>query len=163
MGLYFEDIALDRVIELGTHVFTREEMLDFSAKYDPQPFHMSDAEAARTIYGALTASGWHTLAVWLRLLIDNRTREAEFMTFRGERPARYGPGPGFEKLKWVKPVYAGDTIRFTTRVIEKRDWRARPEIGLTLSQNEGYNQSGELVISIVSKIFVERRRPAAEG
>ena len=109
------------------------------------------------IYGAMTASGWQTTSVWLRMLIDERTREADMMRFRGERPARYGPSPGFEKLKWIKPVYVGDSVRYTTRVIEKRDSKSKPEVGLLYFQNEGFNQHGELVFSLVSKMFVERR------
>jgi acyl dehydratase len=92
-------------------------------------------------------------------MVDERNRQADMVRFRGERPARYGPSPGFEQLKWLKPVYVDDTIRFTTRIIEKRDSRSRPEVGLVLFQNEGFNQAGELVFSLVSKIFVERRAP----
>ena len=79
------------------------------------------------------------------------------MRYRGERPAKYGPSPGFEKLRWLKPVFVDDTVRYTTRIIEKRDSKSRPQVGLVLFQNEGYNQHGELVFSLVSKMFVERR------
>ncbi|MGE0630436.1 MAG: MaoC/PaaZ C-terminal domain-containing protein [Hyphomicrobiaceae bacterium] len=159
MGRYFEDLAADVVRELGSHRFERDEMIAFSLKYDPQLFHLDDAAAANTIYGALTASGWHTAAVWLRHLIDDRNREGDYMRFCGERPARYGPSPGFEKLRWLKPVFIGDTISYTTKIIEKRDSKSRPAVGLTISYNEGKNQHGDVVFSIVSKMFVERRTP----
>lgn len=159
MSIYFEDLQLGVTRELGTHTFTREEIVDFAAKFDPQSFHLDDDAARAGLFEALTASGWHTTAIWLRHLVDDRHRERDQMLFRGERPARYGPSPGFEKLKWVKPVYVGDRIRFTTTIIEKRDWKARPALGLALYQNEGHNQHGELVFSLVSKMFVERRKP----
>lgn len=159
MGLYFEDIPLGVTRQLGEYTFDREGIIAFAREYDPMPFHLDDEAARNALFGALTASGWQTTSVWLRLLIDDRNREGDYMRFRGERPARYGPSPGFEKLKWLKPVYVGDTVRYTTRIIEKRDSRSRPEVGLVLFQNEGTNQTGELVFSLISKMFVERRVP----
>lgn len=159
MGLYFEDVVAEETHELGVYTFTRDAIVAFAQEYDPQVFHLGEEAGNRSIYGAMTASGWHSTSVWLRMLIDERTREADMMRFRGERPARYGPSPGFEKLKWIKPVYVGDSVRYTTRVIEKRDSRSRPEVGLLYFQNEGHNQHGILVFSLVSKMFVERRVP----
>lgn len=161
MSSYFEDLEIGAGIVLGSHTFTRDEIMDFAEKYDPQPFHLDENAARESLFGALSASGWHTSAVWLRHLIDHRNREAEIMRFRGERPARYGPSPGFEKLRWLKPVLVGDTLTFTTRVKEKIDSRSRPDVGLVLFDNEGVNQTGELVFSVVSKVFVERRKPFA--
>jgi acyl dehydratase len=157
MGLYFEDVVADETHELGVYTFTRDSIIAFAKDFDPQAFHLSEEGGKASIYGAMIASGWQTTSVWLRMLIDERTREADMMRFRGERPARYGPSPGFENLKWIKPVYVGDSVRYTTRVIEKRDSRSRPGVGLLLFQNEGHNQRGELVFSLVSKMFVERR------
>ncbi len=159
MSLYLEDIALNVERVLGDYCFTREAVVEFARRYDPQAFHLDEDAGRQSIYGAMTASGWHTTAVWLRLLVDERNREGDLMRFRGERPARYGPSPGFEKLRWLKPVFVGDTVRFTTRIIEKRDWRSRPDLGLAIFQNEGTNQHGELVFSLISKMFVERRTP----
>jgi len=99
----------------------------------------------------------HTTAIWLRCMIDYRNRQADLMRFRGERPARYGPSPGFENLRWLKPVMAGDTLTFTTRVREKIDSRSRPDVGLVVWDNEGINQRGELALSMTTKVFVERR------
>ena len=159
MSIYFEDLITDVTRELGTHLFTREEMIDFATKFDPQPFHLDDAAGKESIYGGLIASGWHTTAVWLRHLVDDRNRERDHMLFRGDTPAKYGPSPGFEKLKWLKPIMAGDAIRFTTRIIEKRDSKSRPTVGLAIYQNEGWNQRGEQVFALTSKMFVERRTP----
>ena len=159
MSLYFEDIPVGVTRELGAYMFTRESIVAFAGEYDPQNFHLDEEAGAKSIYGAMTASGWQTTSVWLRLLVDERNREADMMRFRGERPARYGPSPGFENLRWIKPVFAGDTVRFTTRIEEKRDSKSRPQVGLAIFQNQGSNQQGELVFSLVSKMFVERREP----
>src|SRR5262245_23849323 len=159
MGAYFEDLVVGAPVELGSHTFGRAEIMEFARKYDPQPFHLDDEAARRSLFGSLSASGWHTAAIWLRLLVDNRNREGDFMRFRGERPARYGPSPGFEQLKWIKPVFVGDTVRYTTRIIEKRDSKSRPAVGLLIFQNEGLNQQGELVFSLVSKMFVDLQVP----
>lgn len=159
MGLYFEDIVENVTRELGVYTFTREAIVAFAKEYDPQLFHLDEEGGRKSIYGAMTASGWQTTSVWLRMLVDDRNREGDMMRFRGERPARYGPSPGFEQLKWIKPVFVGDTVRYSTRVIEKRDSRSRPQVGLAIYQNEGFNQHGEKVFSLVSKMFVERRAP----
>jgi acyl dehydratase len=160
MSNYFEDLAVGATAELGAHTFTREEIVDFGRRFDPQPFHLDEAAAKESLFGALCASGWHTAAIWLRLVLDYRKREVDLLAFRGERPARYGPSPGFENLRWVKPVFAGDTIRFTTRIKEKIDSKSRPALGLVLSENEGFNQRhGDLVFSVIGKVFVERRKP----
>ena len=159
MSIYFEDLITGVTRELGTHLFTRAEMIDFSWKFDPQPFHLDDAAGSASIYGGLIASGWHTTGVWLRHLVDDRNRERDHMLYRGEQPARYGPSPGFEKLQWLKPIFAGDAIRFTTCIVEKRDVRSRPAVGLAIYQNEAFNQHGDKVFSLVSKMFVERLTP----
>jgi acyl dehydratase len=160
MSTYFEDLEIGRTIALGEHTFTRDEIIDFARKYDPQPFHLDDAAAEASLFGALCASGWHTAAVWLRHVIDHRRREADAMIFRGLRPARYGPSPGFEQIRWLRPVFVGDAIRFSTRVIRKVDSRSRPTVGLVLSENEGFNQDNTLVFSFIGKVFVERRAPS---
>ena len=90
------------------------------ARYDPQPFHLDEAAAARSHFGALCASGWHTAAIWMRLMVDYRTRDGDAARARGEPVAALGPSPGFRELKWLKPVYVGDTITYATEVIETR-------------------------------------------
>jgi acyl dehydratase len=161
MSRYYEDLVIGDVVELGTHQFVREEIIDFAKRYDPQAFHVDEETAKGSLFGGLAASGWHTVSVWLRHMVDARNREADIMHFRGDRPARYGPSPGFEQLKWLRPVLAGDTIRYTTQVAEKRDWPSRPDVGLVHFENKGFNQSGELVFSLISKMLVERRTPLA--
>ena len=119
MSNYFEDVAVGVTVELGQTVFTREDILAFARKFDPQPFHLDDEAARKSLFGALCASGWHTAAMWLRHNIDHRKRITDQIVYRGDKPARWGPSPGFEKIRWLKPVFVGDTIRYTQRVREK--------------------------------------------
>jgi acyl dehydratase len=154
---YFEDIQVGETRELGSHTFTAPEIKSFAERFDPQAFHVDEAAAARSHFGALVASGWHTGSVCIRLIIENRLREEEAMRARGEPVGRTGPSPGFRDLKWPKPVYAGDTITFRAEVIETRAVRSRPDKGLVFTRNTGSNQTGELVFSFVSGVFVDRR------
>jgi acyl dehydratase len=159
MSNYFEDQIIGQVHELGGHTFGREEIIDFAEKFDPQRFHLSEEGGRDSLFGALCASGWHTSAVWLRHMLDHRGRVADRMTFRGERPAKWGPSPGFENIRWLKPVFVGDTIRFTSELVEKVDSKSRPTVGLVKSRNQGFNQHGDLVFEVTGIMFVERRTP----
>jgi acyl dehydratase len=154
---YFEDIQVGEQRELGSHTFTAPAIKSFAERFDPQAFHVDEAAAARSHFGALVASGWHTGSVCIRLIVENRLREEEAMRARGEPVGRTGPSPGFRDLKWPKPVYAGDTIAFRAEVIETRAVRSRPDKGLVFTLNTGSNQAGELVFSFVSGVFVDRR------
>jgi acyl dehydratase len=158
---YFEDLTPGVEIILGTHVFTRDEIVAVASKVDPQPFHLNEEAARQGLFGGLSASGWHTGLIWLRLMVDYREREADFIAARGERPARYGPSPGFENLRWLKPVLVGDTLTYTTRIVDKVDSRSKPAVGLIVWDNRATNQNGEQVFGITSKVFVERRTPFA--
>jgi acyl dehydratase len=153
---FFEDIAVGDRFELGRHTFTADGIKSFARRYDPQPFHIDEAAAARSHFGALVASGWHTAAVWMRLMVEHHRREADAIRARGEPVAELGPSPGFRELKWLKPVYVGDTVTYTTEVIETRASNSRPAWGLMRIRNGGVNQKGEPVISFISTAFVQR-------
>jgi acyl dehydratase len=155
---FFEDIRIGERSEIGRHTFTAEEIKRFAARYDPQPFHLDEAAAAHSHFGALCASGWHTAAICMRLLVARKDRIVAELAARGEPIATWGPSPGFRELKWVKPVYVGDTITYATEQIEKRESRSRPDWGLLFSRNTGTNQRGELVYSFIGSAFIERRR-----
>jgi acyl dehydratase len=155
---FFEDIRIGEKSEVGRHTFTAEEIKRFAARYDPQPFHLDEAAAARSHFGALCASGWHTAAICMRLLVARKDRIVAELTARGEPIATWGPSPGFRELKWVKPVYVGDTVTYATEPIEKRESKSRPHWGLLFSRNTGTNQHGELVYSFIGSAFIERRR-----
>ena len=143
--------------ELGSHTFTAAEIKAFAQKFDPQRFHVDEAAAAASHFGRLCASGWHTAAVYMRLFVAFEQREADAARARGETPARDGPSPGIRDLRWLKPVYVGDTISFAREITELRDETRRPGWGLMVARNTGTNQHGEPVFSFVGAKFAERR------
>src|SRR5579864_1370372 len=157
---FFEDIRVGDVFDVGRHIFTADSIKAFAGRYDPQPFHLDEAAAARSHFGALCASGWHTAAAWMRLMVDHRRGLEEAARGRSEPVAGIGPALGFRGLKWLKPVYASDTIAYKTEVVETRPSNSRPHVGLVSLRTTGVNQKGEAVITFVSTTFVERREKA---
>jgi len=157
---YFDDIMVGDRMELGSHTFAAEDIKSFAARYDPQAFHMDEAAAAKSHFGALCASGWHTVAAWMRLRVLYGQREDAERAARGEIIAKLGPSPGFRELTWRKPVYVGDTIAYASEIAEKRVSKSRPGWGLIFARNTGTNQNGELVMSFIGSGFVERRPSA---
>jgi acyl dehydratase len=162
-SVYLEDLHIGQRFESATHVVTRDEIKAFAWQFDPQPFHLDEEAAARSHFGALVASGWHTAAICLRHVVDDRHRRQADLRRRGEPVARTGPSPGLRDVKWPKPVYAGDTISFATEIVELRDNARRPEVGLRIARNTGTNQRGELVYSVLSSTYIERRHPKPAG
>ena len=157
----FEDLKVGERFEVGRHTFTADDIKAFAVRFDPQSFHVDEEAAKRSHFGALCASGWHTTAVWMRLMIEHNTHEDEKRRSRGEPVAIFGPSPGFRELKWIKPVYAGDTITYATEVVDLRTSSSRPEWGIIAIRNTGTNQRGEPVVSFVSTSFVQRRSKAS--
>jgi acyl dehydratase len=151
---YWEDIEIGTRRELGSYTFTQDEIVAFARKYDPQPFHVDPVAAEQSMFGGIVASGWHTAAIWMKLAIEGRQRDKD-----GGRagPLRSGVSPGFEDMKWLKPVRPGMTLSYTSRVTDKVELRSRPQLGLIKSLNEARDESGELVMSFVGKGFVQRR------
>ena len=154
---FWEDIVVGERAEVGRYTFSADGIKGFARRFDPQPFHLDEAAAARSHFGALCASGWHTASVWMRLMVDHHRREDEAQRARGETVASFGPSPGFRELKWLKPVYAGDTVSYSSEIVDKRTSNSRPDWGLMSLRNTGVNQKGEPVISFLSVAFVERR------
>jgi len=154
---FFDDIKIGETAVFGEHTFAADEIKRFAAQFDPQSFHLDEAAAARSHFGALCASGWHTVVMWMRLAILYNRAADEARRARGEPAARLGASPGFRDLKWPKPVYVGDTVRYATEVVEIRPSRSRPTWGLVFNRNTGTNQAGELVMSFIGSGFVERR------
>jgi acyl dehydratase len=155
---FFEDIGIGDQAEIGHHTFTAEEIKAFAARFDPQPFHLDEAAAARSLFGRLCASGWHTACLWMRLAVEHRRREDAARRARGEPVAALGVSPGFRDLRWPTPVYVGDTVTYATEVVELRPSSSRPQWGIMMSRNTGANQRGEPVLSFISSAFVERRQ-----
>ncbi|MCO5091090.1 MaoC family dehydratase [Bosea sp. (in: a-proteobacteria)] len=150
---YFEEMTVGDSQELGSFVFTPDEILAFARSFDPQPFHMDEAAARASSFGRLVASGWHTAAVWMACMATQRKRQAAATP---GRPVRLGPSPGFRNLRWSKPVFAGDRITYRSRIVDKRESASRPQWGLLFHHNTGTNQHGEQVFSFDGCAFVER-------
>lgn len=144
---YFEDIIVGARHRFGAREVTREEVIDFARRYDPQPFHLSDEAAAGTHFGRLSASGWHTCAMTMAMLVENLSKN---------RQAGLG-SPGVDELRWLKPVYPGDTLSVETEVLEKRVSASRPEMGIYKSRITVTNQDGVAVMTMVSNGLIATR------
>ncbi len=147
--IYFEDMEVGGERVFGQYEVTREEVLEFARRYDPQPFHLSDEAAAKTHFGRLAASGWHTcamtMAVIARAVVD-------------EQQAGLG-SPGVDELRWLKPVYPGDRLTVHGKIVDKTPSRSRPEIGSVRTETTVTNQD-EVPVMRFTSIVLMRRRPA---
>lgn len=148
---YFEDIEPGRTASFGHYEVTREEVIDYARKYDPQLFHLDDDAAAATHFGRLSASGWHTCSMTMAMLVEN---------LKANQQAGLG-SPGVDQLRWIKPVYPGDTLRCESTVLEKRRSRSRREMGIFKSALTVFNQHDEPVMSMVSNGLIQVRDPDA--
>jgi acyl dehydratase len=150
--IYLEDLELGAETYFGSYEVTREEVLEFARKYDPQPFHLSDEEAAKTHFGRLAASGWHTCAMVMAVIARRVVREEQ---------AGLG-SPGIDELRWLKPVYPGDTLHVASRIVDIRPSRSKPDIGSFRSATTVTNQDEAPVLTFTS-IVLMRRRPEQGG
>jgi acyl dehydratase len=156
---FYEDLVVGRGIDLGSHTFSPEEIIAFARDFDPQPFHLSEEGAAKSHFGRLAASGWHTGSVWMRRFLDTRAAQQKAVLDAGGKLPQGGPSPGFRNLKWNKPVFAGDTISYRTVLADKR-MTSKPGWGLIFSHNTGVNQHGERVFEFLGSAFVQTRGAA---
>lgn len=150
---FWDTIAIGGVAEIGSHLFTAEEIMRFAEKFDPQPFHLDEAAAKASLLGGLCASGWHTAAVSMRLNVDYRYGMAKAWVAAGNPPPQSGPSPGVTNLRWPKPVFAGDTVTYTQTVTAKRVSESRPGWGVIEFSTLGVNQHGETVFSFDAAAF----------
>ena len=157
--LFFEDRQIGELTDLGTHTFDRDDIIAFAREFDPQPFHLDEAAAKASLFGALCASGWHSAAHAIRGNITSRLKGNEQARAQGVRLAAYGPSPGFRNLSWFKPVYVGDTLEYRRRLAQKIDLKSRPDRGIVATDIQARNQKGEIVFAVTSQILVERREP----
>jgi acyl dehydratase len=148
---YWEDMAAGSVRDLGTVTMSAQEIKDFARQFDPQPFHLDEEAGRQSIFGALCASGWHTCALAMKLTVENFLLEAASMG-----------SPGLESLRWLKPVYPGDTLRLQQSVVESRALRSRPDVGLVRSRWEMFNQGGDKVMQMEGYGMFRRRHRATE-
>lgn len=145
MTRWFENIVIDEAFPLGSHTFTAAEIVDFATLYDPQYFHL-DAEAARhSHFGGLVASGWHTVSVGHRKMVDALFAEEERLLALGETPGVSGPSPGVNAMEFKVPVRPGDTVTYELVVTGKRASNSIPGWGLLFNKLTAINQRGELV------------------
>ena len=147
--LYWEDFPAGHSMAFGAYPVTKEAVLDFAQRYDPQPFHVDEAAARDSLFGGLCASGWHTCAMAMRMMCDEYLLEA----------ASLG-SPGIDELRWLKPVFPGDTLGMRMEVLQARPMASRPQVGLVQTRWELHNQHGEPVMTMQGWGMF-RRRPAA--
>ena len=144
---YFEDLEVGAETYFGSYEVTREEVLEFARKYDPQPFHLSDEEAAKTHFGRIAASGWHTCAMTMAVL-------ARYVV--EHRQAGLG-SPGIDQLRWRRPVYPGDTLHVRSTIVEKTLSRSKPDMGSFRSDMVVTNQDDQAVMTFTSIVLIRRR------
>ena len=146
----FEDFTAGQTIDLGTRDVGADEIIEFASEYDPQPMHLDEAAGKASILGGLSASGWHTCAMFMRMLCDAFLLDS---TSQG--------APGVDKIRWKKPVLAGDRLTGRTRILATRPSKSRPTIGLVTMHSELVNQRGESVFELENTNMFLRREAAA--
>lgn len=148
MPTYYEDYEVGDTEAFGERTVTKEEIIEFAEKYDPQPFHTDEEAAKETMFGGLAASGWHTAAICMRMYVDHMIDEAS----QGAR--------GVDKLRWIKPLRPGDTLTAEVEVIDKYPDEDNPHIGYVDTKLTAYNQDDEAVISWIGLGIVDRKSTA---
>lgn len=148
---YYEDIEVGETREFGEYHVTKAEILEFAERYDPQPFHTDEDAAQESAFGELVASGWHTAAMCMRMLVDGPIQDRASMGARG-----------VDELRWHRPVRPGDTLSVRTEVVDKRVSESDPERGYVDSRLEGVTQDGDVVISWIGLGMIARRNPGED-
>ena len=144
-GLYLDDLQIGQRFTSGTYIVEEAEIKAFAAEFDPQPFHLDESAAQASIFKGLAASGWHTAAVAMRLLVD------------GGLPFAHGiVGLGGE-IAWPRPTRPGDTLRVESEIVEIRPSRSKPQQGIVTVRSTMLNQGGEVVYLLTAKLLVWRR------
>ncbi|HJL57592.1 MAG: MaoC family dehydratase [Arenicellales bacterium] len=143
---YFEDYREGEVLECGPVIVEREEVMAFARRYDPQAFHVDPAAATQSVFGGLIASGWHTAALTMRLLVDNYISHVASLS-----------SPGVDELRWLAPVRPGDALSVRARVVEARASRSKPDRGVLRTQIEVLNQENTVVMSLLATNLIACR------
>ena len=147
---HFEDCVPGTSYDCGSFSFDQAEIIDFAKRFDPQPFHVDPVAAADGPFGGLVASGWHTTAVVMRLLVENYLP-----------PGGSLGGPGVEDIRWPNPVRPGDTVRVRATVMEARKSQSRPDRGIVKTMAEAVNQDGQTVMWVTAVNFIAARPAGA--
>src|SRR5216684_6969095 len=148
---YLEDFAVGQTFSSGRLRIDAEQLKTFAAAFDPQPFHLDEHVAHDTIFGGLVASGWHTAALTMRLLVESDLT-----------PAGGIVGAGFDACRWPRPVRPGDELRVESEVLEVRPSQSRPDQGLIKVRTTTLNQHGEAVLVLIGNLVVRRRVPQVQ-
>ena len=148
---YLEDMIVGSEIYFGSYEVTRDEVLEFARKYDPQPFHLSDEAAATTHFGRLAASGWHTCAMTMSVLVRHLHQDPQ---------AGLG-SPGVDELRWRVPVYPGDTLKVYGKLADVSPSRSKPHLGSIRTDMTVKNQHDQIVMTFTSIVLMLRRPQAA--
>lgn len=143
---YFEDFEVGKTIEVGQRSVTEEEIIAFAKQFDPQPFHVDKEAAAKSIYGGIIASGWHTCSMMMRMMVDSIVSSASSLG-----------SPGLDEVRWLKPVRGGDSLTVSTTVLEAKPSASKPDRGVVLTVWEARNQHGEMVATVKGKGMYLRR------
>ena len=146
---YFEDFHVGDVIHCGRKTVTKDEIVDFAEKFDPQPFHLDEVEAAGSKFGGLVASGWHTCALCMRLVVDAMLKGSANMG-----------SPGVENIRWLKPLRPGNTVTATVRVVEAMPSKSRADRGRLKFAFELSEEAEGLIMDMLATA-IYARRPAA--
>ena len=144
---YLEDFEIGQTFRSGPRRIEKDRALAFAAEFDPQPFHLDEAAARHSIFGGLVASGWHTAATTMRLMVDSDLKPAGGLI-----------GAGFDECRFPRPVRPGDALRIACEVIDARPSKSRPEQGLVKLRTTTLNQQDETVMVLVVNIVVPRRK-----
>jgi acyl dehydratase len=145
-GRFAEDFRVGEEFELGSHLVTRDELVDFARKYDPFPFHVDDEAARSTPFGGIIASGWMTALIWLKLMHQSLLD-----------PATVLGSPGHEEMKWPTPVKPGDTLRGRVEIKENRLSKSKPGLGFVRYTANLHNERGDCVFVTTSTLIVRSR------
>ncbi len=145
--IYFEDLVIGTKSAFGSYSVAREEVIEFATKYDPQSFHLNDEAAAATHFGRLSASGWHTCAMTMAMIVEN---------LQATKTAGLG-SPGLDELRWLIPVFPGDTLRCENELLEKRQSTSKPEMGIYRTKMAVFNQNDGMVLSFISIAMIKTR------
>jgi acyl dehydratase len=139
--------------EIGDYTFTEESIVRFATRFDPQPFHMDKEAARNTLFGGLCASGWHTCAAWMKIFLNYWGQESARIAGEGLSPPKLGPSAGFQKLQWLRPVFAGESVTYSVTLLSSRALASRPGSLLNMILCEGINQQGIPVIRFESSVL----------
>jgi acyl dehydratase len=146
---YWEDLPVGTVMELGSTSATEDETKAFARQFDPQPFHLDEEAAKHSLFGRISASGWHTCALCMRVTVDNFLSQSSSLG-----------SPGLENLKWLKPVYPGDVLSVRHTITESRAMASKPTVGIVRGVWEMFNQDGDQVLHMEGYGMFRRRHPA---